>query len=416
MRHVVLVCAGVCAILAGPDRASAGQGPAVFVERLTEAQVVERARAADPRVRAARARIDAVRAEQDERRRWPNPTATYSREHVASATDLFLVARQEIPLSGRLGRLSQAGRLAVDVADARARFETASLETDARLAFASLLLAQEREAALAVGIRELVAVIELLRVREQAGEGSTYDRLRGERALLDLDADRAAAAADVAEARGRLAAHLGPGVTPEALVADGALMPAPVTSSATALVEQALAARADYRAAAAAIDRFRAEREAAARLRVPTPTLSGGMKRSSAGAATATGFLVSLDVAVPLFNRGQSAVALATAEEARADAAAAALRIGIDAAVRTAHAVLTVLRDRAAGYGQGLAAADRLAAIGRVGYEEGELGILELLDANQQALDARLRALDFAAAARHAAIELDRATGSEMRP
>jgi outer membrane protein TolC len=44
------------------------------------------------------------------------------------------------------------------------------------------------------------------------------------------------------------------------------------------------------------------------------------------------------------------------------------------------------------------------------------LGILELLDSDRQALDARLRILDLAAAARSAAIELDRAIGREFRP
>jgi outer membrane protein TolC len=48
-----------------------------------------------------------------------------------------------------------------------------------------------------------------------------------------------------------------------------------------------------------------------------------------------------------------------------------------------------------------------------VGYEEGELGILELLDATRQAVDARLRSLEAAALARRAAIDLDRAIGRE---
>ena len=62
------------------------------------------------------------------------------------------------------------------------------------------------------------------------------------------------------------------------------------------------------------------------------------------------------------------------------------------------------------------AIAEPLAEIGRVGYEEGELSILELLDAERQALDARLQVLELAAAARRAAIELERAIGQEFRP
>ena len=57
--------------------------------------------------------------------------------------------------------------------------------------------------------------------------------------------------------------------------------------------------------------------------------------------------------------------------------------------------------------------AEPLVATARVGYEEGELGILELLDATRQAVDARLRSLEASALARRAAIDLDRAIGRE---
>jgi outer membrane protein, heavy metal efflux system len=72
---------------------------------------------------------------------------------------------------------------------------------------------------------------------------------------------------------------------------------------------------------------------------------------------------------------------------------------------------------RAARYRASVAdATEPLAAIARVAYEEGELGILELLDANRQLVEARLRVLELAAAARLAAIELDRVTGVEVTP
>jgi outer membrane protein, heavy metal efflux system len=417
MRHVVYVCVGVCALLSGAVPVFAQGAAAVAADRLTEAEAVARLVASDPRMRALRARVDEVAAQQRDRSRWPNPSVSYSREHVAETTDLFVVARQELPVSGRLTRLAAAGRLALDGAEADARFQTLDLQIEVRHAFASLLLSQERDAALAQGVDRLRALVDVLRVREQAGEGSTYDRLRGERALLDLEADRTAASADVARARGRLAAYLGPGVRQQALVADGRLMPGPSSAPVATLVEQALATRADYQAALTAARRYQAERDAARRLRMPAPTIGAGLKRSGPAGRADAGFLVSVDLAVPLFNRGQSMVALATAEGARAEAEAASLRLRIDADVEAAHAALAIHRDRTTRYEQGAAStADRLADIGRIAYEEGELGILDLLDASRQALDARLRVLDLSAAARHAAIELDRATGSEMRP
>ena len=60
--------------------------------------------------------------------------------------------------------------------------------------------------------------------------------------------------------------------------------------------------------------------------------------------------------------------------------------------------------------------ADELAAIATAAYEEGEFGILELLDAHRATLGARLRLLELSAAGRRAAIELDRAVGREVAP
>ena len=118
-----------------------------------------------------------------------------------------------------------------------------------------------------------------------------------------------------------------------------------------------------------------------------------------------------------MFSRGQAATSLATAQKARAQAEAESWRLQIEAEVRGAYNVARIQHERVTRYQESATAiAEPLAKIGRVGYEEGELSILELLDADRQALDARLRILDLAAAARKAAIELDRAIGWEFRP
>ena len=193
-------------------------------------------------------------------------------------------------------------------------------------------------------------------------------------------------------------------------------MPAP-PAPADALVAEALASRGDYRAAELAISRVQAERQAAARLAVPTPTLTAGLKHSGLAGLTRSGYQVSVDVPLPLFNRGQASVALAAAQSARTEAELTELRIRIETEVRTAHAVLLVEQRRAAQYRRAATeVAEPLATTGRLAYEEGELGILELLDAERQALDARLRAVELAAAARRAAIDLDRTAGQEFRP
>jgi cobalt-zinc-cadmium efflux system outer membrane protein len=417
MRLVVSLSVGVCALLLSPAGLRAQTTAAAQALRLTEGEAVARLMADNPRIRALNARIEEVRAIHAERVLWPNPAVTFARESVSAADDTFLLARQELPISGRRGHLRTAGRLAVEAAQAEARFQTGQLQAELRGAYTALLLAQERQAVLTSGIEALRALVELLRVREAGGEGSAYDRIRGARAVLDLEADLAEAAAARARAQGQLAAYLGPQVIPETLVAADVLVSVASAQPLAEVLREALSNRGDYLSTQLSIARFDAEREAAMRLRVPTPTFTGGLKRSETGNLTASGYQFSIDVAVPLFSHGQAGAALASAQRAQAGAEADTWRVRIEAEVRAAYTALAIQQRQAASYRQSAAEiAEPLAKIGRVAYEEGELGILELLDSDRQALDARLRILDLAAAARRAAIELDRAIGREFRP
>jgi len=383
---------------------------------VTEAEALSRLMA-NPRVQAVRARIDEARATFVDRSLWSNPIASFSRESVAASHDVFLLGRQDLPMSGRLGRLRTAGDLGVQAAEAEARFAVSEVQWEMRRAFTSLLAAQEREATQVQSLAGLEQLVAILRLREEAGEGSRYDRLRGERALIDLEADVSTTGIAMRRARVELAAFLEPGTNPETLLADGVLEVAATLPPVAELIARALAVRADLRAGAARIGQFEEERRAAAALRIPTPSLTYGLKRSGVEDVTRNGYLLSFDVTVPLFNRGQGAVALATAQAVRSRAELEFLRLRIEADVRAAHAALTLQQAREAEYRRAVGtSASSLAEIARTAYEEGELGILELLDANRQLLDARLRMIDLAAGARLAAIDLDRATGLELQP
>lgn len=417
MRLVVSVFVGACCTLWSPaDLAAQGSTPAQ-VQSLTEREAIARMMASDPRLRALDARVDEVRATHAERALFPNPSVTYSRENVFDTHDTFLLMRQELPISGRRQQLQEAGRIGVQAAQAGTRFQAIQLQADLREAYTGLLLAQEREAALKGAIDAMQKLIVVLRAREEEGEGSSYDRMRGQRALVDLEAELALAAGARAQAQGQLAGYLGPNVIPESLIAADRLDAVAPSAPLPALLEQGLANRGDYRFAELSVGQFEAERRAATRLQVPTPTFTGGLKRSTIGAADSSGYQFSIDLTVPLFNRGQAATALASAQKVRAEADAASARTRIEAEVRAAHTVLTIQQERAARYRESVSGiAEPLARTGRVAYDEGEVGILELLDADRQALDARLRALELDADARRAAIHLDRVIGREIRP
>lgn len=414
MRLAIRLCAGALLSCFAVPASAQVRGPADPVSILTEAQAIERLLAQDPVVRALRTRADEVRAAFVDRARWPNPSVSFNRESVAGASDTFYLGRQEIPMSGRLGLLRDAGQLAGESADADVRFAIAERVSQLRHAFAALLLAQEQEAALRQAVTELERLVDVLRAREQAGEGSTYDRMRGARALAELQHDLASAGVERVRARGALATYVGAGAQPGRLVAAGALPVETPLPPAETLVEQALAARLDHRARQLTSTQFDTERRAAGRLRIPVPTISAGLKRSGTEGSLHNGYQFSVDLGVPLFNRGDGAGVHAQAQADRARAEAEALRLQIEADVRTAHASVALRRAQTEAYRRSVAdTAEPLVATARVAYEEGELGILELLDAARQAIDARLRSLEASALARRAAVELDRAIGRE---
>src|SRR5918993_3800612 len=146
MRVALVTALGVSFVLS-PGRVAFGQ--IAPQNRLTEAQALQQLATYDPRLRAARAKLDELRAAQIGRGVRANPTFTFSRESVGDVHDDFLLGRQELDVSGRLGRLRTAGRLAVDAAAADARYQVIQVQAAVRDAFTVLLLAQEREAVVA---------------------------------------------------------------------------------------------------------------------------------------------------------------------------------------------------------------------------------------------------------------------------
>ncbi len=391
--------------------------PAASGQPLTEERALERMRAEHPHLQALRLGVREIEADARERSVLLNPTAGYTREDTGLGVDDFLLVSQELPLRGRVGLLREAAARTGEAAGARAEAARLAFETRLRLAFTDLLLAQERAAALQTGVGDLGRLVGVLRAREREGEGSRFDRLRTEREVADVETDLTAAGIDRATAQARLASFLAPGTDPDGLSAVGRLLDGAAVPSAGALLTRALAQRQDYRALALGENRWTLERRAAERLRLPATAVTAGLKRSGVSRARESGYVVGATLAIPLFNRGQQQVARAEAARARTGAEREALRTRIEGEVRAAHAEASRYRVLAERYRrESLEPAAELAGIAAAAYEEGEYGILELLDAHRVVLRARLRLLELSAAARRAAVNLDLAVGSEAAP
>jgi outer membrane protein TolC len=397
------VCAWIAAVGLLSPRTAAAQDR-------TEREVVDLVVRDGPQARAIRAEAEVTRREQLARLAWPNPQVTYSRES-AGFTE-FLQGSQALPIFGVRAALSRAGVAATAAADAERDARLWLLRSDAATTVAHLIAAQRRLAATQALGRDVERVVETLRIREREGEGSRFDRLRAEHELHETRQQATSLAADVATARSALDGLLPTGVT-AGLIAS-TVDPGQSSSPLELLLSRASTTRAELRALQQSATRAEQEAQAARRARWPAPTVFGGLKRADDAAARETGALFGISASIPLFDNGRLEAARWTAEHTRLDAERSATEQRIRAEITGAAEILSLRQ--AALTGEQPNAADDLAQIAGVAYREGEIGILEWLDAVRTTSRARLRQIDAALDARLAQIALERAVGETLWP
>jgi cobalt-zinc-cadmium efflux system outer membrane protein len=392
--------------------ACAAQWPlAVAAQEPTDTQLVEMIVRDGAQARAIRATVEVTRREQAARTVFPNPGAAYSREG-AGFTEFFQV-EQSLPMFGTRAALARAGAAATAVAEADRDARLWLLRADAHTLVARLLAEQDKVEAARINVREMERIVARLRIREQEGEGSRFDRLRAEQELAEAQQMSLDAAASAAEARASIAAVLTAGTRITRVT--GTLYVERPMPAVDTLYTRARSARADLRALQSASDRFRLEASAARKMRLPAPTVVAGVKRADAADERESGGLLGVNLIVPLFDPGRREAARWLAEQERVDAERVFIAQSIQAQVAVASEVLT-LRQDAVRTIDANTAADELARIAEVAYTEGDVGILELLDAHRTAARARVRTIDMRLAARLAQIALERAVGDTIWP
>jgi cobalt-zinc-cadmium efflux system outer membrane protein len=232
--------------------------------------------------------------------------------------------------------------------------------------------------------------------------------------MLDLDADRAAAATDRARAQATLAGFLADAVDPTRLLAIDRPRTPPAVPSIDALVEQAESIRGELIALRKEIAAAQLSARAADRRRIPEPEVVGGTKSSTA-AGGGLGSIITVHASLPLFDRNRPERALAEARAKQADARAEAFRLALRAEIAALHASVTERRETAERYrSAAVSGAGQIERIAQVSYDAGERGILELLDAYRTGASARIRQAALDAAVRQAEIELEFVSGWEI--
>ena len=381
---------------------------------LTESEALARLSSESPRVRAIRAAVELARADVVAAGRWPNPRVTIDREAVAGTTEYIMSVGQLLPINGQRGFQVRAASTLVDASASRADDEVRRARADLRVAYAQLVAAQIRERALTAARDRLVDLTGILARREAAGDAAGFDRLRAEREVFDLDADRATAASDRARAQAALAGFFAEPIDASRLAAAPAA-PAPATLPAVdALVQHAESVRGELRALRQEVEAADFSARAAGRRRIPDPEIVAGTKSSSFGLGD-VGSVLMAQAVIPLFDRGRAERALAEARAARAEARVAALRLTIRAEIGALRAAVVERRETAERYrAAAVTSAAQIERIAQVSYDAGERGILELLDAYRIGAAARLRQAALDAATRQTEIELEYVSGWEI--
>ena len=394
----IAACAVVVPIVAAAQERSADE-------------IVEAIMREGPRAMAIRAEVDVIRRDQHARLAFPNPGVAYSREG-AGFTEFFQV-EQPLPIFGIRGALSRAGVAATAAAEAERDARLWDLRVEATRLVARWLWAQSRVEATAADLEAIERLVDVLRVREQEGEGSRFDRLRAQQEVAEMRQAAVTAAIEVSDTRAGVAALLPPGVVVTGVTASLGGSRRPLDRDA--LVTRARATRAELRALQFGLDRSALEADAARRSRWPAPVVSGGLKRADAEVERERGGVFGLTMTVPLFDTGGRDAARWTAEGARIAAERTAIEQQVRSEVVRAAEALRLRQQAIADAGDDAVAAD-LVTTAEVAYREGEIGIVALLDAVRTASRARMRDLERRLDVRLAEIALERAVGEELWP
>ncbi len=396
-----------------PDRTTAGQfalPPGVAIDDgLTEDEALAVALWNNAAFQELLADLGVARGDLIQAGLLPNPEVGY----FFAATDKPFKYVLDFPLESLWLRPIRVKAAANEAARVTDRLAQAGLDLmrDVRLAYADVLLAQERLAVAkkTVALRtENRKFVEKLRDND---DSSVQEAATARILALQADQDAARAAFDVPLAEERLRNLLGLGAIRGPLPLDPPPLPPTTELPVDQLTAEALATRPDATAAAKAV--------AAAEERVRLANLGWvrllGIFDATSGRSAGHEFGPAFRVTLPIFNRNQGGIARAEAELERAvrNRQTVANQIVLDVQraylqYRQAAAELDALKTKVRPEVE--AALD----LARKGYQTGNDSIFLVLENTRQLLDNYLREAVLTGDLRRAWAELERSVGRRL--
>ncbi|MFB6279076.1 MAG: TolC family protein [Salinibacter sp.] len=345
-------------------------------------------------LRRAQSEARALRGRARQTAAYPNPTLRATHEPVwrdgTRQSETYLNLSQQLEWSGRAARIAAARKRAA-AAQARAASDSARLALQVTQAYVEAATAETRLRRLRQVTRVFRRADSSMAEREAGGDASGYAvrRVRLERARYEQRL--AAARLDVERARRQLALLILPNDAPSVAAASLPTSTPPPVSERTAL-RMALRQRPELRRRQSEVDAQEATRRAARREAWPDPSLTAGYKRQSDGFE---GVFLGVGLPLPLFDRNRGAAEAASARLETARTQKTLARREIRNEVRRAHdAYASARRQFQLVGGDLLTGGDDLLRIAQTSYDEGEMSLVELLDAASAYRDARLKTID----------------------
>ena len=383
---IMRAAAVVMAVAAAPG------GAQEAVVSLSLQESLERFARNSPELGLARSRLRAALGNARQGRAIPNPTASITNEDLGQSSERYFNLSQRVDFFWEGG--SRGRRAEARVSEARAAFQvdSARMALDLKRAFVDAWRQARVLSALGEVDGVVAEVLDDARIRFELGDLAGYDlrRLRLARASVGRRLMRADVA--LAEAERRLGSLVVADVSLPRIRPEGGSLEAGVVRSERVdfgdAVDRALALRPELAAARSATEALSAEATLARTSMLAGSAVTGGFKQQSDGRS---GLFLGVQLPIPLLDRRGGAVDAAQAEVDGSESRLDLLRLVVareaalaDSRLRGAQRQQALLGD------SGVAEAAELLSTARVAYDEGEVGIVELVDAADAFLEARL--------------------------
>ena len=442
MRRIFVSCSGIALAMSvaqltigTPPLGAQSPGTAASAntraDSLTLADAQARARRASPQLAAARAAVAAAAGLERQARSISNPSLSFQREATSGSgqknSQNITTIDQPLDLAVRGARTTAATRRR-EATEARLLDAQAQLDLDVARAYAQVMAAERRAALAAEAATVFARARRVSDERLAAGDISGYANRRirleaaryaalGAEATLAAQSARLTLASLLSPDDGRATFSLAMPATSAQSASAAVTSESAAQHSVDSLVALALTQRGDLRAARLDEATAEAESRVAARSRIPVPVLTAGLKTEQiSGVGDLSGFAAGVVIPLPLWDRRGGAVAASTADLQRATAHSELVKRRVVMEVQQASAALLAidvqLRALTPELGAVASAALRSA---EVAYAEGEVSLLEWLDAVRayQEAESAFAALQSESLIRRAA--LDRAVGSTVK-